>query len=71
MGGAGEPPEIKLRRAVYERTSCKESVFGSPSKHRSAHTICNISKHCSYEMYHYVVQRKLYNNSNFSPTFYC
>ena len=55
MGGAGEPPEIKLRRAVYERTSCKESVFGSPSKHRSAHTICNISKHCSYEMYHYVV----------------
>ena len=28
MGGAGEPPEIKQRRAVYEHPSCKESVFG-------------------------------------------
>ena len=28
MGGAEEPPEIKQRRAVYERLSCKESVFG-------------------------------------------
>ena len=26
--GAEEPPEIKQRRAVYERPSCKESVFG-------------------------------------------
>ena len=28
MGGAEEPPEIKQKRAVYERLSCKESVFG-------------------------------------------
>ena len=28
MGGAEEPPEIEQRRAVYERPSCKESVFG-------------------------------------------
>ena len=28
MGGAEEPPEIKQRRTVYERPSCKESVFG-------------------------------------------
>ena len=28
MGGAKEPSEIKQRRAVYERPSCNESVFG-------------------------------------------
>ena len=28
MGGAKEPPEIKQRRDLYERPSCKESVFG-------------------------------------------
>ena len=28
MGGAEKPPEIKLRRAGYERPSCKKSVFG-------------------------------------------
>ena len=28
MGGAEEPPVIKQRRDVYERPSCKESVFG-------------------------------------------
>ena len=27
MGGAEEPPETKQRGAVYERPSCKESVF--------------------------------------------
>ena len=28
MGGAKEPPEIKQRRDLYDRPSCKESVFG-------------------------------------------
>ena len=28
MGGAEEPPETKQIRAMYERLSCKESVFG-------------------------------------------
>ena len=28
MGGAEEPLETKQRRAIYERLSCKESVFG-------------------------------------------
>ena len=28
MYGAEKAPEIKQRRAVYERSSCKESVFG-------------------------------------------
>ena len=28
MAGAEEPPDIKQRRAMYERPSCKESVFG-------------------------------------------
>ena len=28
MGGAEESPEIKQGRTVYERPSCKESVFG-------------------------------------------
>ena len=28
MGGDEEHPEIKQRRAVYERPSCKESVIG-------------------------------------------
>ena len=28
LDGAEEPPEIKQRRAVPERPSCKESVFG-------------------------------------------
>ena len=28
MGDAEEPPETKQRRAVYERPSCKEPVFG-------------------------------------------
>ena len=34
MSGAEETPEIKHRRTVYERPSCKELVFGksSPSK---------------------------------------
>ena len=29
MGGAVEPPEIKQRRAVYERPSCIASVSGN------------------------------------------
>ena len=28
MGGAEEPPKIEQRRAVHERPSRKESVFG-------------------------------------------
>ena len=28
IGAAEEPSEIKQRRTVYERASCKESVFG-------------------------------------------
>ena len=27
MGGTTEPPEVKQRRTVYERPSCKKSVF--------------------------------------------
>ena len=33
MGGGEKPSETKQRRAVYERPSCKESVFGKSSAH--------------------------------------
>ena len=45
MDSTEESLKIKQRRAVYERPSCKKSVFGKilPSKRcRSAHAMCNI-----------------------------
>ena len=58
MGSAEESLEIKQRWAVYERPSCKESVFGrmlviktiAPSAHYLQHY------YCSYEMYQYAVK---------------
>ena len=52
MDGAEEPPETKQRRTVYERLSCKESVFGKmltneaavldPAMRGARHFVCAV-----------------------------